>query len=356
MLAPLRTRTLIPYLAGVVAVAAAWAMRFVLDQHLEDHLSFTFFLLAVSVAAWLGGIWPATFTAILSCLVGNYFFSHPQHSLHITSQEEAISLAIFLIVSLVIAGLAETTRRALMRARLAERAKDIFLATLAHELRSPLSVISYANEMNRLTNPGECQEQIDLIQRQVQQLDFMIQDLLDVSRVARGKFRLERKQVDAADIVNGAVEKALPLMQSHEHVLKVMVSPRTMPLYVDPVRIEQVLANLLTNAAKYTPKGGRITIRADVVGDSVIFAVRDNGIGIPDELLPRIFDLFVQAEGAGKNAEGGLGIGLALVRKVVELHDGSVRAASAGINRGSEFTVSLPLKSPARSEPSVAHA
>jgi signal transduction histidine kinase len=124
-----------------------------------------------------------------------------------------------------------------------------------------------------------------------------------------------------------------------------------MPINVDPVRIEQVLANLLINAAKYTPDGGRIILQTQPVNDSVVFTVRDNGIGISEEMLPRVFDLFVQADGGGKNSEDGLGIGLALVRKVVELHNGSVRAASAGLNRGSEFTITLPLATPAEIAP-----
>jgi two-component system CheB/CheR fusion protein len=347
MLAPLRTPGLVPYAAGLIGVVVAGTLRWRYDVVLGNHASFTFFFLAVSVAAWTGGVWPAVATALLSCLVGNYFFSHPLGSFYISGHEEFISLLIFLAVSVVIGMLAETSRRALHRAKQAERAKDTFLATLAHELRSPLSVIQYANELNRITATTGSYNQVEIIEHQVRQLDLMIQDLLDVSRIARGKMRLDRRHLDASQIVDGAVLKAKPLITSHDHILKVEVPPQPIPIYVDSVRIEQVLANLLINAAKYTPEGGRINLRLEAVDEFAVFSVRDNGIGISAEALPHVFELFVQAEPGSKSAADGLGIGLALVRKVVELHGGNVRAASAGKNRGTEFTVSLPLDRPA---------
>jgi signal transduction histidine kinase len=348
MLAPYRSRGLIPYAIGLISVIIAWALRLVLDPVLGDHASFSFFFLAVSLTAWIGGIWPAVFTAILGCLLGNYYFTHPEGSLHISGHEEVFTLLIFIIVSLIIGILSETSLRALQRAKLAEQAKDAFMATLAHELRSPLSVIQYANELHRLSGSEQKRDQVDLIQRQVQHLDLMIQDLLDVSRVARGKIRLDRQQIDASSVVNGAVEKAKPLVASRRHTLAIHVAPEPMPLYGDPVRLAQALANLLTNAAKYTPDGGKIDVRVQPGGDSAVFTVRDNGIGIPQEILPRVFDLFMQADPTSASSEAGLGIGLALVQKIVELHGGSVHASSAGKNRGSEFTVCLPLEQPAR--------
>ena len=184
----------------------------------------------------------------------------------------------------------------------------------------------------------------------------MIQDLLDVSRIARGKIRLERQHLDASKIVEGAVTKAKPTIASRNHTLTVDISNEPMPIYVDPVRMEQSLANLLINAAKYTPDGGRIIVGARAVNDSVEFTVRDNGIGMSEEMLPRVFDLYVQDDANRTKAEGGLGIGLAVVRKIVEMHDGSVRVASEGPNRGNEFTITLPLAIPARSTPSLAEA
>jgi signal transduction histidine kinase len=345
----------VAYCAAGISVLVVWLARWEVDSVLRDQASFSFFFLAVSVAAWLGGLWPAVFTAIVSCLVGNYFFSHPYGTLYIGGAEEAISMAVFLLVSVVIGILAEISLRALERARIAERKKDEFMATVAHELRSPLSVIHYANALDRLT--GEpARDHIDLIDEQVSHLNVMIQDLLDVSRIARGKIRLNREHVEAATIVEGAVIKAQPSIASRGHVLTVNVADEPIPLFVDPVRIEQVLTNLLVNAAKYTPDGGRISIRVQPVEGAAVFTVRDNGIGIAEEMLSRVFDPFVQADSNGTNAEGGLGIGLALVRKVVDIHGGTVQAVSAGSNRGSEFTVSLPLDVQAPAEPALVEA
>jgi signal transduction histidine kinase len=337
----------------VTSIVAAWAARYLFDPVLEDHASFTFFFLAVSVAAWIGGLRPALFAAIVSCLVANYYFTHPQGSFAISGHEEFLSLLLFIVVSLVIGGLSEISLRALERARAAERAKDTFMATLAHELRSPLSAIQYANELNRISGGENSSDQIDLISRQVQHLNLMVQELLDVSRVARGKIRLELQNVSASDIMNGAVEKAKPLITSRNHRLTVESSSDPMPLHADPLRMQQVLTNLLINAAKYTPDGGEIHVRVKPVGDSAVFTVSDNGIGISKEMLPTVFDLFVQADELGNRSEGGLGIGLALVRRIVEMHGGSVRASSAGRNRGSTFTVSLPLEQTAAVSPSL---
>jgi signal transduction histidine kinase len=336
-------------------VLIVWVARWLSYPIVEDQASFSFFFLAVSVAAWLGGVWPAVFTAVVSCIVGNESFSHFGR-IRISELQEIIGMAMFLLISGFIGVLAEVSLRALDRARKAERAKDDFMATVAHELRSPLSVIHYANALDRLTSDQQARDHIDLIDEQVVHLNVMIQDLLDVSRVARGKIRLDRRQVDASTLVDGAVVKAKPTIASREHELTVDVVDEPMPLYVDPVRMEQVLANLLINAAKYTPNGGRITIRVAPVGDSVEFVVRDNGIGISEEMLPRVFDLFVQADSDGKTAEGGLGIGLAVVQKIVSMHDGSVHAASAGLNHGSEFTVCLPLEKAAPTTPALVEA
>ena len=356
MLAPIRVPGWTAYAIAVSGIVVAGAVRYLVDPVLGDHASFSIFFLAVSVAAWMGGVWPAAFAAILSCLVGNYFFTHPQRSLAISSHEELYSLVLFLTVSLIIGMLSEISLRALERARIAEQAKDDFMATLAHELRSPLSVIHYANALNRLSGAEEARDHIDLIDQQVHHLNLMVQDLLDVSRAARGKIRLDRQHVDASAVVEGAVAKARPLIESRQHQLIVDVSAEPMPVFVDPARLEQVLANLLTNAAKYTPDGGEIHLRVEPAEDSAVFTVRDNGIGIPEQMLPRVFDLFVQVDAQSKLSDGGLGIGLALVQKLVEMHGGCVRASSAGANRGSEFVVSLPLDVPAPSRPTLVRA
>jgi signal transduction histidine kinase len=347
VLAPFRSGGIRPYVIGIVGVVIATLFRQFLSPNLGEHLSFSFDYLAVFIAAWTGGIWPAVVTAVISALVSNYYFTAPHHSLAIVSMEEFLEMTFFLLVSVVIGVLSEVSLRLVEQLKKAQLEKDNFVATVAHELRSPLSVIYYANSLNRMSATEQPSDQNDVIERQVKHLNLLVEDLLDVSRVARGKIRLSREHVDAATVVDGAIEKSRPLIDSHRHALKVDISPEPMPLFVDPVRIEQVITNLLVNAAKYTPDGGEITVRAEADGDSAILTVRDNGIGISGDMLPHVFDLFVQGPRGQGRDEGGLGIGLALARKIAEMHGGSVRAKSAGANRGSEFTVTVPLEQPA---------
>ena len=171
-------------------------------------------------------------------------------------------------------------------------------------------MIYYASTMSRISGAVQPNDQLDVIDRQVHHLNLMIEDLLDVSRVARGKISLNRKQVQASEIVAGAVERAKPMIETHKHTLKVELPSRPISIDADPVRMEQVLSNLITNAAKYTPDGGEITVRGQVVDDNAVLSVRDNGIGIAPEMLPRVFDLFVQVDGTSDRSHGGLGIGL----------------------------------------------
>jgi signal transduction histidine kinase len=347
VLAPFRYRGVTPYLVGIAGLGIAALLRHLSDVYLREHLSFSFLYLAVFVAAWTGGWWPATVTTVFGAMLGNYYFSDPHYSFLISSKEEFFDLLFFVIVSLIIGGLSEISLRSLIRAQEAEREKNEFMAALAHEMRSPLSVINYASALSRHSGTEQPNDQLDVIDRQVHHLNSMIEDLLDVSRVARGKITLHRHYVDVADVVDGAVERARPVIDSHRHTLKVQLPGRPVSLHVDPTRIEQVFANLLTNAAKYTPDGGEISVRVQVVDNTVVLSVRDNGIGIAREMLPRVFDLFVQVPGARERSQGGLGIGLALARRIAEMHGGSVEANSQGLDRGSEFVVSLPLAQPA---------
>jgi signal transduction histidine kinase len=344
MLAPFRSAGIRPYAFGIIGVVIASLLRSYFDPYLGEHLSFSFDYLAVFVAAWTGGVWPAIATAIVSALVSNYFFTDPYLSLEISSIEELLDLIFFVVVSVVIGILSEVSLRALARAKKAEKEKDNFMASVAHELRSPLSVIHYANSLNRMTSAEQASDQLDVIDRQVYLLNVLIEDLLDVSRVARGKIRLRLEHADASTIVRGAVEKARLHVEGHGHTLALDVSPEPMPLYVDPARIEQVLTNLLTNAAKYTPEGGKIVVHAEPADGSAVISVEDNGIGISPEMLPRVFDLFAQDDAGRERREGGLGIGLAIARKIAEMHGGRLSAESAGTNCGSQFFVTLPLE------------
>jgi len=224
-----------------------------------------------------------------------------------------------------------------------DRRKDEFLAMLAHELRNPLAPISSAADMLKVggADAERVRRASDVIGRQVRHMTSLVDDLLDVARVTRGLIQLESKVVDVMDIVAGAVEQARPLIDAREHTFALAGSAAGAQVVGDPHRLVQVLVNLLNNAAKYTPRGGRIVLALVRSAATVTIAVRDNGIGLDAGLLPHVFDLFTQAERSPDRAQGGLGIGLALVRHIVTMHGGEVAVHSAGPGTGSEFTVTL---------------
>jgi signal transduction histidine kinase len=236
----------------------------------------------------------------------------------------------------------------------ADRRKDEFLATLAHELRNPLAPVRNAVEiLNRLDLRDPHLERCrTIIDRQVRQLTRLVDDLLDVSRINSGKIELRRERVDAASVVERAVEISRTSIEGAGHALQLTLPPIPVFLDVDPVRIAQVVANLLNNAAKYTAPGGRIEVAVERNGIDAAITVRDNGMGIPSQMLGAIFDMFTQVENSLDRSQGGLGVGLSLTRRLVELHGGSVSAHSGGPGQGSEFVVRLPLAAaPARAEP-----
>jgi len=225
---------------------------------------------------------------------------------------------------------------------LANRAKDEFLAMLGHELRNPLSPIVTALQLMRMRGDTTTEREQQIIQRQVDHLIRLVDDLLDVSRVTRGMIELKQETVILAEVIAKSLEMASPLLEQREHHVQCNVEA-DLPWCGDPVRLAQVVANLLTNAARYTAPGGDIHIQAFGERDQVVILVKDNGIGLDPEVLPRIFDLFFQAGKSVNRAQGGLGIGLALVKSLVELHGGSVQAKSDGLGSGSEFVIRLPI-------------
>jgi PAS domain S-box-containing protein len=231
--------------------------------------------------------------------------------------------------------------------REANRKKDEFLAMLAHELRNPLAPISTAAEMLRLTATSDAriQKASAIIGRQVKHMTSLVDDLLDVSRVTGGLVRLEKEQVDVNSVVSSAVEQARPLIEGRMHKLTVRSDAAHATVQGDRTRLVQIIVNLLNNAAKYTPQGGDIALVVRAANGCVEISVTDNGIGIDEKLLPHVFDLFTQAERTPDRTQGGLGIGLALVKTMAALHGGTARAASAGAGTGSVFTISLPASS-----------
>jgi PAS domain S-box-containing protein len=227
----------------------------------------------------------------------------------------------------------------------ADRRKDEFLAMLSHELRNPLAPLANAAHVLETAGRDEvaCRRAAGVIGRQVQHLARLVDDLLDVARVTRGKVELRKEPVELAAVLRRAVETSRPLLDARRHELALSLPAAPVPLEADPTRLAQVVSNLLNNAAKYTPEGGHIWLAGEGAGGQAVVRVRDDGGGIPPEFLPRAFDLFAQGDRSPARAEGGLGIGLSLVRSLVELHGGTVEAASDGPGRGSEFVVRLPL-------------
>jgi signal transduction histidine kinase/ActR/RegA family two-component response regulator len=228
----------------------------------------------------------------------------------------------------------------------ANRQKDDFLAMLAHELRNPLAAIRYAVALGQMSPEESAEEMLGIIDRQTGNLAHLIDDLLDVSRISRDKVTLRRERVNLAACVEGAAATVRPLIGEKRHELNLEMPDSPIHVFVDPTRTEQIIANLLTNAAKYTNKGGNITVRASTENGEAVIQVIDTGIGLPPEMLHRVFDLFAQADRTLDRSQGGLGIGLTVARKLAEMHGGSIAADSEGLGCGSTFTVRLPLAEP----------
>jgi PAS domain S-box-containing protein len=233
----------------------------------------------------------------------------------------------------------------------ADRRKDEFLAILAHELRNPLAPIRNAVHATQRLDPGDPRlpQMHAVIARQTEQLTRIVDDLLDVARITQGRIVLRREIIDVATILAQAVETSRPMIDARQHALDVVLPGDALFVDGDPARLAQVVSNLLNNAARYTEPGGRIQLTAERQGAEALVRVRDDGIGIAPDLLPRIFDLFTQADGAGTH--GGIGIGLTVVRRLVEMHGGQVEASSPPVGRGSEFVVRLPALAPVRTAP-----
>ncbi len=228
----------------------------------------------------------------------------------------------------------------------ADRRKDEFLATLAHELRNPLAPIRQAALISKAPGATDAQKRWshDVIDRQVQHMSLLLDDLLDISRVTRGTLALRMQSTDLSTVIEAAVETARPTIDSKRHILTVDMPPEPIRFVADPLRVSQVLSNLLTNAAKYTDPEGQIHVTARCESDQVVIRVKDSGIGISATALPRVFNMFSQVHSTTDRSEGGLGIGLALAQGLIELHGGTIEAHSAGLGCGSEFTVRLPRR------------
>jgi PAS domain S-box-containing protein len=230
--------------------------------------------------------------------------------------------------------------------READRRKDEFLATLAHELRNPLAPIRQAALVSKAPTATEAQKRwsSDVISRQVQHMSLLLEDLLDISRITRGRLELRTEMVELAEVVHAAVEAARPSIDAKRHVFSIELPPEPVHFVADPLRLAQVLSNLLTNAAKYTDPEGHLRLRASCNAETITISVVDSGVGLPPDAITNVFAMFSQVPSSRNHSEGGLGIGLALAKGLVELHEGEIEARSAGIGKGSEFIVRLPLR------------
>ena len=280
---------------------------------------------------------PAHFEAPSRVLQGNWFEVHAYPS------PERLSVYVRDITERKRAE--EERERLLTELGETNRRKDEFLAMLSHELRNPLAPISNALEVLHRSgrDEPELQSTRDVISRQVHDLARLIDDLLDASRITSGKVRLQTETIELSSVISRAIETTRPLAEARRHRLTVTLPSEPVWLLADPTRLAQVFSNLLNNAAKYTQEGGDITLTAKREGNEVVVGIRDTGVGIPAEVLPHVFDMFTQADRSLDRSQGGLGIGLTLARKIVQVHGGAVQAFSDGPNKGSEFVVRLPV-------------
>ncbi len=295
---------------------------------------------------------------------GTLSFKHSQPGRFTAAHERlATSIAGQAAVALENARLYKTVRdqkeqleHAVERARVADRRKDEFLAMLGHELRNPLAPIATALDLMDLKASSAVHKERQIIRRQVDHLSRLVDDLLDVSRITRGKIQLMREVVEIAAVVAKAIEMASPLLEKRRQELSIDVPREGLAVDADPTRLAQVFQNLLTNASKYSEPGTLIALRARSDGERIVVQVRDQGIGIPPELLPELFDVFVQGERAIDRSEGGLGLGLAIAKSICELHGGHIEAASASPGGGSVLTVTLPAAARAEAAPRAPRA
>ncbi|MEJ7619070.1 MAG: ATP-binding protein [Pyrinomonadaceae bacterium] len=369
------------YGVAVLSVALSAILRGpVLGAYLGDDAPLLVFVLPVMLAGWLGGLGPGLAATLLGALTGVYYFIDPYYTLRIASVADRMRVGLFVfegaLISAVCQRMLSTARRAkdseraalanagelskseaqaqrLLSSELemrrqaeeASRAKDEFLATLSHELRNPLNAILGWTEMLRkgTLDAAASARALEVVSRNARAQSQLIEDLLEVSRIITGKLRLDVRPVDLTAVVEAALDTARPTAEAKNIRLQPILDPQAGHVSGDPDRLQQVVWNLLSNAIKFTPKGGRVQIRLGRVNSQIEITVLDSGSGIDPEFLPFVFDRFRQADGTSTRKHGGLGLGLAIVRHIVELHAGTVYAANVGDAHGACFTVRLPL-------------
>jgi signal transduction histidine kinase/ActR/RegA family two-component response regulator len=368
------------YGVAALAVAAAATLRVPLLPVLGNSNPFTLFYPAVMLAGWVGGVGPGLLATVLSTLTAWYFFIPPAFSFRLARGSDYVQLFLYFLVGLVITWLNETRHRGLRRiaaahrterqqresarrgeqerdrlltmaeaarrdAETASRSKDEFLASVSHELRTPLNAMMGWAQLLQMTRGDEqkLDRGLGIIVRNAKLQAQLIDDLLDISRIISGKMRLDVRQVDLIDVIDGALEAVRPAVEAKQIRLQRLLDPLAAPVAGDADRLRQVVWNLLANAVKFTPRDGRIEVRLERVNSHVEILVADTGAGIAPEFLPHVFDRFRQYDGSITRQQGGLGLGLSIVRHLVELHGGAVRVKSPGLGQGATFAVTLPV-------------
>jgi signal transduction histidine kinase/CheY-like chemotaxis protein len=359
---PVQSR-LLRYGSAFVSVAlmtGLWACRPVAIEHRP----FVPFYCAVIFTAWYAGLGPSIVAVALSCLSAVYFFFPPILAPTAKDPGDLVAMAMFITVCSTIIAFSEANRVARRRLeqeiadriqaenelRQSDRRKDEFLAVLSHELRNPLAPIQSALDLLEHKNREEADPELTMIARQVHHLKRLVDDLLDVSRIRRGKVDLRTAVVELGPVVVQAVEAVRPLFAEQKQDFQTSIAREAIYIEADPTRIEQVLVNLLLNASRYTPRRGRVWLEVGSEQQQAVIRVRDTGIGMEPDLLPKVFDLFQQGDRKTGRSHVGCGIGLNLAKKLVELHEGTITASSAGANQGSEFVIRLPCVAPAPTE------
>jgi signal transduction histidine kinase/CheY-like chemotaxis protein len=385
----LRRSPALGYLIGLLGSVLVLALRFGTDNPLRGFFTSLVFLLAVLASGLVGGWRPAVLATLICLANERFFFTNPKHSFVLPSTGDTMRILIYGVSGLAVALLCEGLQRAWKRVeerqkqleremserlavaqerlhlvdqlREADRRKDEFLATLAHELRNPLAPLSNALELWGFAkdNPEQVQGLREMMQRQVRQMTRLIDDLLDVSRISRGKIALRTERVELRALFNTALESVRPIIAANKQRLEISLPDEPIFVNGDATRVSQVIGNVLHNAAKYTPERGQIWVRMAQVGSNATISIRDTGCGIPRDLLAGIFEMFQQVDQTLDRAQGGLGIGLTLAKRLVEMHGGSIGATSEGPGRGSEFVITLPVdtsEEPATGPPPIVSA
>jgi signal transduction histidine kinase len=350
---------LLHHLAAISFTLAALLIRWLLDPVLGDLQPLSLLFGAVALSVWIGGYKPALTATMLGYLGADHLFTEPRGVIAIETAQQLISLITYLLSSAIIIAFGEALRRSSAQsARYAQQleqhkieledahqAKDEFLATLAHELRNPLAAVTNIAQVLTLraaTYPS-IGEACKILDRQTAHVTRLVDDLLDISRIRSGRVHLSKERLQIREIIAVAVDAIRPAAQAAGHSLEVVEEDEQLTVYGDFARLTQVVSNLLSNAVRYTPPAGSIRVTLRRERGTAVITVQDTGIGIPPHMLENIFNMFEQADTAMGQSRSGLGIGLALVRKLLALHDAEVKAFSEGVGMGSKFTVRLPL-------------